>query len=243
MEWTYNQNGVTPAELTMMDVLVHNQWKRPIYFAFTVPESQRLGLDNYLGSEGFALRLMPVNAQEEPEVRERLVNTDALYGGIMNRFAWGNMNRSAYLDPTSRTLVGETIKIFSDTAEMLIAEGNIDAAKKIVNRATEVLPTKIYQPDIAVRYPVLADQLYTLGETEKANALVERNLKFLEEQMVYYAAIAETKSLTQSEAMGIRSGLFALQQFSGSAETHGQAAQYRQLQAVFDKYRKLFFEG
>jgi len=243
MEWTYNQNGVTPAELTMMDVLVHNQWKRPIYFAFTVPESQRLGLDNYLVSEGFALRLMPVNAQEEPEVRERLVNTDALYGGIMNRFAWGNMNRSAYLDPTSRTLVGETIKIFSDTAEMLIAEGNIDAAKKIVNRATEVLPTKIYQPDIAVRYPVLADQLYTLGETEKANALVERNLKFLEEQMVYYAAIAETKSLTQSEAMGIRSGLFALQQFSGSAETHGQAAQYRQLQAVFDKYRKLFFEG
>lgn len=243
MEWTYNQNGVTLAGLTMMDILVHNQWKRPIYFAFTVPESQRLGLDNYLVSEGFALRLMPISAQDDPEARERLVNTEALYEGMMHKFAWGNMNQSAYLDPTSRTLVGETVKIFSDTAEMLIAEGNIDAAKHIVNRAIEVLPAQIHQPDIAVRYPVLADQLYTLGETEKANALVERNRKFLEEQMAYYAAIAETKPLTQSEAMGIRNGLFALQQFSASAEAHGQAAQYRQLQTVFDKYRQLFFEG
>ncbi|RQP07791.1 MAG: DUF2723 domain-containing protein [Parapedobacter sp.] len=243
MEWTYSQNGVTRAELALMDILVHNQWKRPIYFAFTVPESQRLGLDTYLVSEGFALRLMPVNAQDDPEVRERLVNTDAVYEAIMHRFAWGNMNRSNYLDPTSRAMVGETIKIFSDTAEMLIAEGNIDAAKNIVNRATEVLPAKIYQPDIAVRYPVLADQLYTLGETEKANALVGRNLKFLEEQMAYYAAIAETQSLTQAEMMGIRNSLFALQQFSGSAGAHGQTAQYEQLQTVFDKYRKLFFEG
>src|SRR5690606_4997505 len=151
-------------------------------------------------------------AQDDPEVRERLVNTDAVYEAIMHRFAWGNMNRSNYLDPTSRAMVGETIKIFSDTAEMLIAEGNIDAAKNIVNRATEVLPAKIYQPDIAARYPVLADQLYTLGETEKANALVGRNLKFLEEQMAYYAAIAETQSLTQAEMMGIRNSLFALQQ-------------------------------
>jgi len=243
MEWTYNQNGVTRAELTLMDVLVHNQWKRPIYFAFTVPESQRLGLDNYLVSEGFAWRLMPVNAQRDPEVRERLVNTDAAYESIMHRFAWGDMNQSTYLDPTSRTMVGETIKIFSDTAEMLIAEGNIDAAKNIVNRATEVLPAKIYQPDIAARYPVLADQLYALGETAKANTLVERNLKFLEEQMAYYAAIGETKSLTQTEAVGIHNSLFALQQFSAAAEAHGQAVQYKQLQTVFDKYRKLFFEG
>jgi Protein of unknown function (DUF2723). len=243
MEWTYHQNGVTLAGLTLMDVLVHNQWKRPIYFAFTVPESERLGLDNYLVSEGFALRLMPVNAQGDPEVRERLVNTDASYDGIMHRFAWGNMNQTTYLDPTSRATIGETIKIFSDTAEMLIAEGNIDAAKKIVNRATEVLPTKIHQADIAARYPVLVDQLYALGETEKAHTWVDRNVRFLEEQMAYYAAIAETKSLTQTEAMAIRTNLYTLQQFSDSAEAHGQTAQYRQLQTVFDKYRKLFFEG
>lgn len=73
--------------------------------------------------------------------------------------------------------------------------------------------------------------------------MVGRNLKFLEEQMAYYAAIAETKSLTQAEAMGIHNSLFALQQFSGSTEAYGQTAQYRQLQTVFDKYRKLFFKG
>src|SRR5690606_26951190 len=62
MEWTYNQNVLTRAELALMDMLVHNNWERPIYFAATVPPSQRFGLDDYLVSEGFAYRLMPIKS-------------------------------------------------------------------------------------------------------------------------------------------------------------------------------------
>src|SRR5690606_7949740 len=45
MQWTYNNNYVTRAELAIMDILVNNNWERPIYFATTVPSSNFMGLD------------------------------------------------------------------------------------------------------------------------------------------------------------------------------------------------------
>ncbi len=241
MVWTYNQDMVTRAELVLMDVLTHNQWQRPIYFAFTVPESQRLGLEDYLVSEGFALRLMPVKARTEEGQVARLVNTEATYEGLMRRYVWGNMKDAGYLDPTSRAMIGETIKLFSDTAEMLVVEGNTGAAREIVNRAIDVLPKQIDQVDIAVQYPVLVDQLYTLDETEKANSLLDRNLVFLEEQLDYYAAIAATKPLMRPEGMGVQNSLYTLQQFALIAETHGQQKQHQAALAAFDRHRLHFF--
>lgn len=243
MEWTYNQDIVTRAELAMMDILVHNDWERPVYFAFTVPETQRLGLDDYLVSEGFALRLMPIRAQSDQAVRERLVNTDASYEAIMHKYCWGNMKDATYLDPTSRVMIGETVKIFSDTAEMLIAEGKADAARDVVNRAMFVLPEHIGQVDIAARYPVLADQLYALGETDQANALVDRNHRFLAEQLAYYANIADTHQLGQPERMGVSNGLYALQQFAHTTAMRGEEKRHEEIQGLFDNYRQLFFGG
>ncbi|MGV3508642.1 MAG: DUF2723 domain-containing protein, partial [Sphingobacteriaceae bacterium] len=47
LEWTYNKDYVTKAELAMFDILAHNNWKRPIYFAVTVPSDNYIGLQNY----------------------------------------------------------------------------------------------------------------------------------------------------------------------------------------------------
>lgn len=240
MIWNYNQDIVTRAELAMMDVLVHNAWKRPIYFAFSVPERQRLGLDDYLVSEGFALRLMPVNARAEGKDGKRLVNTEATYENIMQQYAWGNMKETAHLDPTSYALVGQSMKVFSDTAEMLIAEGKKDAAHDVVNRAVGVLPERIHLVELAARYPVLTDQLYEVGETAKANELLDRNVAFLDEQLAYYAAIAATKP--NIEGMAIRDSLVALQQFAFVAAARGQQKQHQAAMAVFDRYRQVFFD-
>ncbi len=241
MEWEYNQDMVTRAELAMMDILVHNDWERPIYFTATMPASQLLGLDDYLVSEGFALRLMPVHNNIDEADGQPLVNTEVSYDHIMNRFAWGNMNGSNYLDPMSLMMVGQSLKLFSDTAGMLIIEDKKEEARNMLNRALDVMPERIRLVNIAARYPLLVDQLYEVGETTKANQLLERNVKFLEEQLNYYAAIAETKPNTEGAA--IRDSLVALQQFAFCAEAHGQQNQQRIAGDVFDRYRSVFFGG
>src|SRR5690606_26616316 len=79
MVWKYNKDYVSKAELAILDILVHNDWKRPIYFARTVPSDNYLGLDNYLVTEGFAYRLMPILAytQEDPSQQTERINTEA----------------------------------------------------------------------------------------------------------------------------------------------------------------------
>ena len=241
MEWSYDQDVVSRAELTMMDILVHNDWERPIYFTTTMPRSQMLGLGDYLVSEGFAMRLMPVKMEADREGDQPLVNTDTAYENIMSKFAWGNMGDSNYLDPISYTMVRQSLKVFSDTAGMLIAENKKEAAKDVLNRALDVLPERIHLVDIAASYPSLADQLYEVGETAKANQLFGRNVSFLEEQLAYYAAIAETKPTMDGRA--IRDSLVALQQFALCAEMHGQQDQQRMAGDVFGRYRAMFFGG
>src|SRR5690606_40344025 len=59
---------VSRTELAILDILVHNNWERPIYFARTVPSDNYIGLDNYLVSEGFTYRLVPIQAATEENI-------------------------------------------------------------------------------------------------------------------------------------------------------------------------------
>src|SRR5690606_26786606 len=102
MAWTYNKDYVSRAELAILDILVHNDWKRPIYFARTVPSDNYMGLDNYLVSEGFTYRLVPVKSSpEEQEAQTERINTEAMYDNTINKFVWGNLKDADYLDPES----------------------------------------------------------------------------------------------------------------------------------------------
>src|SRR5699024_7395663 len=95
MEWEYNQNHVTRAELSILSLLANNDWERPIYFTITTPETSYIGLDKYLVSEGFALRLMPVDMGLEEGEPASIINTEASYKNIMNNYSWGNIDRKS----------------------------------------------------------------------------------------------------------------------------------------------------
>lgn len=91
--------------------------------------------------------------------------------------------------------------------------------------------------------PVLADQLYALDETDKANVLVDRNHRFLAQQLAYYANIADTHTLGQPERIGIGNSLYALQQFALTTAMRGEEKRHEEIQELFDSYRQLFFGG
>ena len=240
MQWTYNRNYVSRAELAIMDILVNNQWKRPVYFATTVPSENFMGLDKYLVSEGFALRLMPINVQQNTS--QGLVNADAIYDHALNKYTWGNIRNSPYIDPESYRMVSLILNnIYSAPAEVLIAEGKKEEAKKLLNNALESMPERIYRIMDAYGYPFLTENLYAVDETEKANALVERNVQYLEEQLRYFAAIMETKP--NLEMQNIQYAMFTLNRFSDTAKAHGQQELAGRIEKIFGQYETTFFGG
>lgn len=197
LEWRFNKGYVTKGTLAMFDILAHNNWKRPIYFCSTVPSEQFNGLDNYLYNEGLALRLLPLkpDSLNNNGHGEQPINLDAMYNHVMNKFKWGNIKTASYLDSQSADDISIFNNIFNSLTTGLIKQGRIDDAKKVMRRYDEVMPTKIYGIRTMMSVPAMAQNLYILGETEKANQLIKKSADYIQKEISYLSDVSKSKGM------------------------------------------------
>ncbi|MEO6850511.1 MAG: DUF2723 domain-containing protein, partial [Mucilaginibacter sp.] len=90
MKWKYVSNFVTKDNLAFIDILAHNNWKRPICFTITVGQDNMLGLQQYLYKEGFTYHLIPFKVDTANKDQLGKTNTLVMYDNIMNKFKWGH---------------------------------------------------------------------------------------------------------------------------------------------------------
>ena len=134
LDWTFAGRYVTKDVLAMMDILAHNDWKRPVYFSITVPNSNMIGLDKYMYNEGFAYRLLPMKPDTAIAPLEA-TNTSTMYNNIMSKYKWGNMKNASYLDHESMTMFYPLItRLYATLADNLLKEGHQDLAKKALKK-------------------------------------------------------------------------------------------------------------
>jgi hypothetical protein len=230
IEWKYNKNYVTKTELALIDILAHNDWKRPIYFAITVPEDNYMGLGDYLYNEGFAYRLLPLNkipVNPEGEKAE-LTNTNQMFQNMMTKFKWGNMKNATYLDPESVRMSFTIINHFNILAENLYREGRLNEAKQALLKCLEVVPDKNHSLNFTIRKFYMADLLYKLKEPKKANELVENTADYIEDQLNYISAIAQTKENLNSRE--IQLGVYVMTELAKLTELNNEKELNKKLQ-------------
>ncbi len=139
MNYTNGQDTimvVSKAYIAMMDILVNNNWERPIYYVSTTGEESFFGLSKYFQVEGLAYRLVPIEANpyEQRGLIGR-VNSDVLYNNVMNKFDF-----SEYADPSvylseDYTRSVNNVKIFMfRLVETLLAEDNQKRAEKVLEK-------------------------------------------------------------------------------------------------------------
>jgi len=235
MEWKFNKGIVTKGTLAMMDILAHNNWKRPVYFCSTVPSEQFNGLDNYLYSEGLTLRLLPLKQDSIANTGEQPINLEPMYSHIMNKFKWGNIKNASYLDEQSSDDVSIFNNMFNSLITGLIKAGRLEDAKKVVRRYNEVMPTKIYSLRTMMGVPTMAQNLYILGETEKANNLLKKSADYIQKEISYLADVSKSKNQLvggQNLQIGLMYGLEPMVKI---------AAQYKQ-QKLADQLNKQYDE-
>ena len=239
VEWTYNKGYVTKGTLAMLDILAHNNWKRPIYFASTVPSEQFNGLDNYLYSEGMALRLMPLKVDPDASSRADLVNTPVLYNNLMNKFKWGNVKTASYLDTQSADDISIFTNLFNTSASSLIKEGKMAEAKKVVDRYYQVMPTKFYGMRSMMGTYFMAENLYNLKDITRANALIEKSADYIQKELTYLADVSESKQRFVG-GQNVQLGMSFLNQMAHTAEQHQQTALSKKLQNQFSLLESRF---
>ena len=110
--------------LDMISTSLADGWKRPVYFAMTVPDQYYLGLSPYLRNTGLAYEVTPLYNPAQATA----INTDKMYRNITERFAWGGLDKvtkpgQVYLDETVRRMVTTHRSTMLDLAIALVQEG------------------------------------------------------------------------------------------------------------------------
>jgi hypothetical protein len=246
IEFKVDKNYITKADLMILDLVAHNDWTRPIYFAVTVGNDSYLNLDDYFRLEGLAYRFVPIKTKAANENQTGIVGTDQMYNNMMNKFLFGNMSdKRVYLDQNNLNMTMNFRNNFSRLSQTLLEAGKRDSAVKVLDKCNEAMPDEtvpynVMMLRIAELYYRAADNVSvdstgkiissdielkgksSQANIEKANAIIKRLADIYEDDLHYYLSLKKTKyqKLTEREsnqAMAIFQELIQLSKLKNQA--------------------------
>ncbi len=125
-----SDGGLSASKVMSIDIIasvIREGWKRPVFFASTVPTEYYEALVPYLETTGMANEVVPIlhpsNRRDSYDV-----NTDKAYRNITEKFRWGGLDKGTpghtpYLDETVRRMVTTTRSAMTDLVQQLLIEG------------------------------------------------------------------------------------------------------------------------
>lgn len=225
MDWNITANYLLKNDVAELDIIANNHWKRPIYFAKTLPQSAFLGLKDYCHLEGLAYRLTPIKVETTNDQYAQVaedVDADAMYDHLMNKFKWGKMNTDKFLDLESRSMVPTFKQCAWTLSYSLYKKGKTDSAKKVLDKIITMTPP--YLMDINdreglsdVQFNIFISGLYyLLDDKVKARKLVAMEQDYLVTYLNSYAELVKQGSEDNVQYM-----LHMLQELAQQANTGG----------------------
>lgn len=167
IDFSLRSSSISADELVILDIIAHNEWRRPIYF-LNKSMVHSLGLESYVHREGMLYRLLPFKTND-PSFSDARYNYDL----IMNRFNWGNVTDDIFLDWTHvRMFYSFGYRpMFAKVAKDLARIGENEKAVALLDRCMEeVNPDKI--PWSYDGHKIFSSYLAT-GDKQKAKALMD----------------------------------------------------------------------
>ncbi|KOY84787.1 hypothetical protein AD998_00240 [bacterium 336/3] len=247
MYWQLPAKSIDKDELIMLDIIVNNHWKRPIYFATQLGADDYLGLKDYMQIEGLAYRLLPVPVGiSTPKNKELYVNTDLSYDLFMKekkqtfkgkeitrKMTWRGLdNPKVYHNEDYLGFIAQARENIVEIAEALIAEGKKDKAKELMLHSLKVIPIESIPYDVYVAQ--LVPLLFEAGEEKKATELYQKIGKEADLTLAYL-----NDNYNGKDAYRIQHNIYALSVFAQTLEERKSpdAAKYKELAM---KYRQIY---
>ena len=181
---------LTKNQIMMLDILANNDWKRPIYFTGgSFEDSEYIWMKEYLQLDGLVYKLVPIKTELSP-INPYLmgrIDSETMYE-IVKKWSWGNSNLpDIYHDPETRKNSISFRSNMARLAEQLIEEKQLERAAEVIDLALEKMPVDFYG-----YYSLLVpfvDGYYKIGETEKAQQLVQKVADKYADRLTYFASL------------------------------------------------------
>jgi hypothetical protein len=240
IDFEIKDNALYKNRIMMLDVLLNNNWKRPIYFtggSFT--DEDYLWMKDYLQLDGMVYKLVPIKTTLDKEASQLdmgQIDSDKMFDIVM-KWEWGNGEKTTiYHDVETRK---NSISYRSNLArlmEQLVNEGKLDKAKKVIELAMTKMPLNYYAYYSLVE--PFAGGYYVVNEKEKARKLLEDLMTKYKENLSYY------KTLKPSEQSNLAIDIITdIERYRGLLEVmkeRGDMEFYNKHKTIFNSYNKMF---
>ena len=221
------KNNVFKSDMMVLDFIMTNNWKNPVYFSITSGPDDYLGMTPYLKQEGLAYRLVPVKADGPATQEPRDYNVDEMYKNIMTKWTWGQLDvNHTYMDYVlerqAETIRGQMAMLCSE----LLRRGKKDSALKVAEKAEIVVPDR----NVPYNYynATFIKAYYAVGQKDKADKFAETLANRFTEELDYLRTLKP--SMQPGARRDIQFAMYGLQTLIESTSQYNKT--------LHDKYDK-----
>jgi hypothetical protein len=238
LEWNFTKSYVFKSDLAMYDIIVHNNWKRPIYFSSGVSNDTYIGLDKYLYLEGFAYRLLPLkpNPDEKTDKSDQ-TNTELAYKHFQ-KFELDGFKNASYLDSESRRVLQSTWGFANTLTTNLIMADQQQLAKNVITKTLNKLPQANSSITDTLNKIPLVQNLYMLNDNLQANKITKTTQKYIAQELDYILSLDQKEQRTLFD--DIQRGLYVLQKLNQLNEYFKQDNMSKSLKNQIKTYETAF---
>lgn len=227
-----DKHYLTKDELMVLDMIAHNHWKRPIYFAITVGRDKYVNLQDYFQLEGMGYRVVPIKTKTDGLDVGR-VDTKDMYVNMMDKFKWGNMNDpKVYIDENNGRMMMNIQNTFDRLAEALVAEGQKDKAIKVLDHCNELIPNKVVTWGYFAM--TMADTYFKAGQAEKGKEMINTILNNMEGDLNFYFQL--DRAMRASVDDDIQRDLYFLREMTMICTRNNQTELQKVVSDKFNNY-------
>lgn len=191
----------------ILNILAANQWKKPVYFATTVPQSNLLsGLSEYMRMEGLVMRVVPF--------KNWRLSAERMHENLLERYQYRFQDPSVYYNPSTIGLLQNYRTAFIGLGEFYAMNSELDKLKEIFEFEAKNLP------DETVPWP-----------RSGGSSVLTYRMKAL--KSVYEPSIIDSALASESPRglISMSRGLMGLQRFADAARLLEKAYESNQASA------------
>ena len=145
-------NYLRVQDYLILKIIQSCQWQRPVYFAVTVSNDNRTGLDRYLRMDGLAFKVMPDRDQD--------IEMQIMHQNLFDRYRYRGLNdENVYLDLTTLKMLQNYRLAYLSLAQHYIGRNQKERAASTLDAMSERMPEHCI-PHADERAALMTSQLF-----------------------------------------------------------------------------------
>lgn len=195
------------AGLVVIDIILHNQWKRPIYFGPEATNEAFYGFDRYFRTDGILYRLCPLKP-DTLQGGQLVLNAERNYSLFMDKIALMMNDPSHFYSQDLRRSYFPHRSAIVATARQLVNHKQYAYAIEVCKRSLEDISPNVVPYDY---YSVqMAGLLLKAGDTTTSLNLGNEITRQCKESLDYYFSLPQIFTFRYEQDIHINLGLLTL---------------------------------